>query len=208
MSKIKIGELKKAVKLEQENKEKVSQISFNGLIIDVKNYLTITEKITLVKSIYESAVDTDNGLHIVDRNSLDIAFKIFVTETYTNLTLPQVKGEDGKLITDIIGSYDMLIESGLFQLIYNAIPKNEMWNLEEALENHIQAKQDEYEQKNTIQYIVKDLLSGLIDKIPNEEGMAKMIAEAKKTIDEFEPDKMEFVKEFLAKTSGENDERN
>lgn len=208
MAKIKVGELKKAVKLEQENKEKVSQISFNGLIIDVKNYLTITEKITLVKSIYESAVDTDNGLHIVDRNSLDIAFKIFVTETYTNLTLPQVKGEDGKLITDIIGSYDMLIESGLFQLIYNAIPKNEMWNLEEALENHIQAKQDEYEQKNTIQYIVKDLLSGLIDKIPNEEGMAKMIAEAKKTIDGFEPDKMEFVKEFLAKTSGENDERN
>lgn len=198
MAKIKVGELKNAIKLEQENKEKVSQISFNGLIIDVKNYLTITEKITLAKSIYESAVDTDNGLHIVDGNSLDIAFKVLLTEKYTNLTLPK----------NVIETYDMLVESGLFQMIYSAIPKNEMWDLEEALENHIQAKKDEYEQKNRVQYIIKDLLGGLIEKMPDKEDMAKMIAEAKKTIDGFEPDKMEFVKEFLAKTSGENDERN
>lgn len=204
MAKIKATELKKAVKELKLIQQDITTVDFNGLIIDVKQYLTITEKITLAKSIYESAVDTDNGLHIVDRNSLDIAFKIFVTETYTNLTLPQIKDEDGKLKTDIIGSYDMLVESGLFQLIYNAIPKNEMWNLEEALENHIQAKQDEYEQKNAIQYIIKDLLSGLIDKIPDEEGIAKMIDEAKKTMDGFSPDKMKFVQEFLAKTSGEN----
>ena len=197
MSKIKIGELRDAIKLEISGREKVNQIYFNELIIDVKNYLTITEKITLAKSIYESAVDTDNGLHIVDGNSLDIAFKVLLTEKYTNLILPK----------NVIETYDMLVESGLFQMIYSAIPKNEMWDLEEALENHIQAKKDEYEQKNRVQYIIKDLLGGLIEKMPDEEDMAKMIAEAKKTMDGFEPDKMEFVKEFLAKTSGENIER-
>ena len=47
MSKIKIGELRDAIKLEISGREKVNQIYFNELIIDVKNYLTITEKIKI-----------------------------------------------------------------------------------------------------------------------------------------------------------------
>ena len=61
------------------------------------------------------------------------------------------------------------VKVDIYNFIYDNIPQNEILDLQMALNNHIDAERDEYEQKNTIQYIIKDLLGGLIDKIPSEE---------------------------------------
>lgn len=196
MANIKVKELREALK--QNQKDNIKVADYNGLQIEIKQYIPFQKKINLVATMVESTINRDNGLHIINGNTLDLAFKVFLVGEYANITLPK----------DYMESYDLLVSSGLYDFIYENIPHNELLDLQTALNNHIDAERDEYEQKNTIQYIIKDLLSGLIDKLPNEEGIAKMIDEAKKTMDGFSPDKMEFVKEFLAKTSGENNERN
>ena len=192
MAKIKVKELKNAVELNKT--EKIKLIHFDSLEIEVLQTTTFQEKINLVATIFESAIDRDNGLHILNYNSLDLAYKVLLVEKYTNLTLPK----------DYLQSYDMLVSSGIYNKIYESIPVKELSDLNMVLENYIDTERDKYEQKNTIQYIVKDLLSGLIDKLPSKDEAEEFIKMASKEIEGFDPSKMEFVKEFLAKTSGEN----
>lgn len=185
MSKILVKELKEALK--QNQKQNIKAVDYNGLQLDIKQYLTISEKLTLIKSIFESAIDRDNGLHILNKNSLDIAYKVLLVQTYVpNLTLPK----------NVIESYDMLCESGLYDFICEIIPTGELIDIEMALKNHIEAERDEYEQKNTIQYIIKDLLSGLIDKLPSKEEAEEFVKMASKEIEGFDKDKLNFLKDF------------
>lgn len=190
MAKIKITELKNAVKLNE--KEEIKVIPFNGLEIEIKTYIPFQEKINLVGTIFESAINRDNGFHILNGNSLNLAFRVLLVEKYTNLTLPK----------NIVETYDMLTSSGLFDLIYEAIPTKELSEIRMALDNYIDAERDEYEQKNTIKYIIKDFISSL----PSKEETEALIKSAKEEFSNFDPNKLEFVKEFLAKTSGEKGE--
>lgn len=196
MSKIKVGELRETLKQNQKDNVKVAE--YNGLQIEIKQYIPFQKKINLVGTMVESATNREDGLHIIDGNTLDLAFKVLLVEEYSNITLPK----------DYMEAYDLLVSSELYDFIYESIPHSELLDMQTALNNHIQAKQDEYEQKNTVQYIVKDLLSGLIDKMPSKDEAEEFIKMASKEIEGFDPNKMEFVKDFLAKTSGENNERN
>lgn len=195
MSKILVNDLKNLAKqLPDADFLKVTN-EFGEIIheVSITQYLPIAEKIGLVSSVYKSAVAEDGTLSIINRNALNIAYKILVVKTYSDVNLPK----------DDISAYDLLTKSRLFDQIYGAIPQEERIELEKVMDDYIREKQERYERENTLPNIVKNLLSGLIEKMPDEEGMAKMITEAKKTMDGFEPDKMEFVKAFLAKTSGE-----
>lgn len=192
MATIKVKELREALK--QNQKDNIKVVDYNGLQIEIKQYIPFQKKINLVATMVESTINRDNGLHIINGNTLDLAFKVLLVGEYTNITLPK----------DYMESYDLLVSSGLYDFIYENIPNNELLDVQMALNNHIDTERDEYEQKNTIQYIVKDLLSGLIDKLPSKDEAEEFIKMASKEIEGFDPDKMEFVKQFLAKTSGEN----
>ena len=190
MAKIKVGELRDAIKSMDIKSEKA--INFNGLEISIKQYIPIAEKLTLIKSIFESAIDRENGLHILNGNSLDIAFRVLLVEKYTNLTLPK----------NIIESYDILVSSGLYDTIYENIPVTELSDINMALNNHIDAERDEYDQKNTIQYIIKDGLNKLIEKTPNETQLKELIANAKEEFTNLDVDKMNFLKAAIDWNNG------
>lgn len=192
MAKIKVKELKNAVELNKT--EKIKLIHFDSLEIEVLQSTTFQEKINLVATMFESAIDRDNGLHILNYNSLDLAYKVLLVEKYTNLTLPK----------DYLQSYDMLVSSGIYTKIYESIPVKELSDLNMVLENYIDTERDEYEQKNSIQYIVKDLLGGLINKLPSKDEAEEFIKMASKEIEGFDPQKLQFVKDFIAMNKGEN----
>src|SRR5690606_1246698 len=120
-------------------------------------------------------------------------FRVLLVKEYTNLTLPK----------DYMESYDMLVSSGLYYTIYEHIPENERRDLRMALNNHIEAMRDEYEQKNTIQYIIKDGLNKLIEKVPDEEGMKEFIKNASNELNNMNPENLKFVQEFLRFNKGE-----
>ncbi len=192
MSKIKVGELREVLKELESKQIGVETISFHGLSISIKQFIPIQGKINLASSIFESAIDRSGDLHILDGNKLDIAYKVLVVGEYTNITLPK----------DTVVSYDMLCRSGLFDVVYDAIPLDERLLLESVLDNYIDAERDEYEQRNAIQYIVKDLLQKLMNKIPDGVELDELVKNASEEFANFDPDKMEFLKSAMDWNSG------
>ncbi|HZK00614.1 MAG TPA: hypothetical protein VFC79_11425, partial [Tissierellaceae bacterium] len=162
-------------------------IDFHGLSISIKQFLPIQEKINLVASIFDSAIDRSEGLHILDGNKLDIAYKVIVVGEYTSITLPK----------DTVVSYDMLCRSGLFDVIYDAIPLDERLLLESVLDNYIDAERDEYEQRNTIsdrelriENVIKDGIDGLlieltkfIDRLPEKDEWGNIMKDIPQSLD-------------------------
>lgn len=169
MANIKIGELRETLK--NNKKEDIKEVDYHGLKLEIKQFITVQEKINLVASAFESAIDRENGLHLINYNNLDVAYKIFVVQKYTNITLPK----------DSIQAYDLLCESGLYDFIYNNIPTEEKVRLEVALDNHINAERDKYEQNLKLEKIIKDGINGLltrldkfVESMPTIEEMEKM----------------------------------
>src|SRR5690554_1909584 len=148
-NKIKYNDLKKAVALDR--KENIKLVDYNGLTIHVKQYLPITEKVGLVSAVYNSAKYEDTDLNIISENTLDIAFKNLLVETYTNLTLSK----------NPIESYDMLVDSGLYDVVCDNIPEKELLDLQQVLDNHIITKQNEFEQSMKLEYIIKNAIDNL-----------------------------------------------
>jgi len=200
MVKIKVGELK-AIK---KGMKDIEICKFNEeMEVEIKQYLTILDKVRLVSSIYASAIDDEDELQVLDYTSLDIAFKVLVVEEYSNFTLPQIKGDDGKMVTDMVESYDLIVETGVYDFVANNVGYDEIGKLNGVLENYITEKNDTYERENSIQNVVKNMLGGLLEKLPSKDEAEEFIAKASKEIEGFDPSKMDFIKQFMAKTTGE-----
>ena len=188
MSKIKVGELRD---LQKEFTKDIDVINFHGLEIEVKQYLPIEDKIILATTIYKSSTNDEDGLLAVNENTRDVLTTYLITQYYTNLTLPQ----------DYLEGYDILISTGL----YDAIKENiidEVNRVEEIVDNMIMKGLVEYEQENRLMYVVKEILNELVNKIPTADEAKKFVEEASKEIENFDPDKLQFIKDFLVANSG------
>lgn len=188
MSKIKVGELRD---LQKEFVKDIDVINFHGLEIEVKQYLPIEDKIILATTIYKSSTNDEDGLLAVNENTRDVLTTYLITQYYTNLTLPQ----------DYLEGYDILISTGL----YDAIKENiidEVNRVEEIVDNMVMKGLVEYEQKNRLMYVVREILNELVNKIPTADEAKKFVEEASKEIENFDPDKLQFIKDFLVANSG------
>jgi len=150
---LKLHEVTKEVKKILGDNVKV--VNFHGTDIEVKQYLPIIEKVGLVSAVYNSAKYEDTDLKIISENTLDIAFKNLLVETYTNLTLSK----------NPIESYDMLVNSGLYDVVCDNIPEKELLDLQQVLDNHIITKQNEFEQSMKLEYIIKNAIDNLLFKL-------------------------------------------
>ena len=188
MANIKVGELRD---LQKEFVKDTEIINFHGLEIEIKQYLPMEKKLELAYTIYNSCIDKDNGLLVVNENSMDIIKTYFITQYYTNLTLPK----------DYFEGADLLISTGLYEVIKENI-KDEINRIEDIIANIKMQELVKYEQENSIQYIIKDTLNQLIEKIPTSDEAKKFVEEASKEINNFDPDKLKFIKDFLVANSG------
>ncbi len=190
MSKILVNDLKELAK----QTDSVKIIDFKGHPIQIKTYLPITEKIGLVSSIYQSAVDEDDNLQLINYNSLNIAYKILVTKAYSDVSLPK----------DTIQAYDLIVQTNLYDEIYQSIPLEEIRELEAVFDNYIDEKKERYERENTLPNIVKNMLNELIGKLPTADEAKKFIEDASKELNNLNPDNLKFVQDFLKVNRGES----
>lgn len=188
MANIKVGELRG---LQKEFVKDIETINFHGLEIEVKQYLPIEDKIVLASIIYKSSVNVENEKLVMDETRRDILTTYLITQYYTNLTLPK----------DYFEGYDVLISLGLYDVIKENIT-DEINRVEEIVDNMAMQELVKYEQENSIQYIIKDMLNQLIEKIPTSDEAKKFVEEASKEINNFDPDKLKFIKDFMDKNNG------
>lgn len=202
MSKILVNDLKELSK----QTDSVKIIDFRGYPIQIKTYLPIAEKIGLVSSIYKSAIDEDDSLQNISYNSLNIAYKVLVTKAYTDVSLPK----------DTIQAYDLLVQTNLYDEVYQSIPVEERLELENVFDNFVDEKQEMYERENKakeqelrIENVIKDgideLLARLdefIKKLPEKDQWGNIGKDVVDTVNNLNPSKLKFISQAIGWNNG------
>mgnify|MGYP001344533753 CR=1 FL=1 len=183
MAKIKVSELRKLNK----SIEKVIQLKYNGLNIEVKKYLPFQEKLSLATSIYKMSLN-DVELILIDRNAREIAKVYLITQYYTNISLPK----------DVLEAYNLLMSTGVYEVITKQIP-DEIIMIDMMVDNIEKYHEEKYRKESDI----KNTLRRMIENTPTPEELKKFIEEASEELKNFDSNKLSFVTEFLNQVNGD-----
>lgn len=161
--------------LELKVNEETKSIKFkNGFVINVKQYLPISEKLSLIDIALQNSIHADG---YYDPMILDFVFNTYVVFCYTDLEFTEEeKAEIGK-------TYDELLSSGLLSKILDTIPKTEY----DELYNYLLEKQ-----AAAVQY--KGSLADAVQTFMND--LPKNAEAAQKIVDSFDREKYANVIDF------------
>lgn len=142
MAKVTFSKL--GLKINQQTKT----FEWNGQNVEVKQYLPIVEKFTLISDVLTNCQDTDNN-NFLSVSKLNMYLSLQILIHYTNINITEkMKEEPTKL-------YDQIASSGLLSEIYANMDNNEYSELVSWCKNtaeHI------YEYRNSI-YAILDAMS-------------------------------------------------
>ena len=103
-------------KLGLSKNQDVKTVSWNEQSIEVKQYLPITDKLTLISNVLNNAHDENNFSNPV---KLKVFSVLEIMYAYTNINFTDKQKEDAPKL------YDLITGSGLFNEIVNNIPVDE-----------------------------------------------------------------------------------
>lgn len=158
MKNIKVGELNA---LKKSIKEEMQTVEFKGLNINVLRYLPISKKIRLIIESHMSA--SDDG--VFDLYLFEIYFKKALVEMYSNINLP----------TKIMDAYDLVMETGVYDIVYENIPEREKKSLKDFKDKYLQSEKEKTDRQNSIVYVVKEFLKNIESKLPPLEDIEAFI---------------------------------
>lgn len=194
MKTLNIKDIKKMVK----EKENVVSLKIGESTVNVKQHLSIVDKINFVESCLISGLNDVTG--IVNRNSIEISKVIFITKFYTDI----------KVSNDNIENYDLLTNSGVYSKIVKEIPSKEIKEIELLLENQIRTHCEENLRINSIEIIIKKgiedlktIITELAKKLPDEIEMDSIVHGIRDTLDGASPENLEIIN-GLIKQSNKN----
>lgn len=98
----------------------VININYNEQNIEVKQYISVNDKLKLITDVINNTVDEHSFCNPV---KVKVYTLIGIIENYTNITFTDKQKED------IVKLYDLLQSNGLFEKIFNAIPREEFEEL-------------------------------------------------------------------------------
>ena len=104
-------------KLKLALKEPIKIIIFNDQEIEVKQYLSIQDKLTMISEVLGAAADQNK---FYNPGKIEMFFAIKVLEYYTNISITDKQKENPVKI------YDDIISSGLYKEIFEAIPEDDI----------------------------------------------------------------------------------
>ena len=103
-------------KLGLKKREEIKNITINDQVIDVKQYLPISDKINIITNVIENSADDNNFANPV---KVEVFANLEIMYAYTNISFTdKQKGDPTKL-------YDLLEENGIIAEVIAAIPENE-----------------------------------------------------------------------------------
>jgi hypothetical protein len=125
------------------------EISFNEKIILVKQYLPITDKAVMIDTIVAGSFIEENGIKTYKPVFMEFLFDYYLAKNYTDLVL---------LENDYTGTYDLLKKSGLLTMIKNTIPSDELYFLEEMLDEVLNEQFHIMKREQSFTNVIKTLL--------------------------------------------------
>ena len=107
-------------KLGLKNNNQVVNINYNEQTIEVKQYISVNDKLKLISDIINNTVDEHSFCNPV---KVKVYLLIGIIENYTNISFTEKQKED------IVKLYDLIQSNGLFDKILAAIPDEEFNDL-------------------------------------------------------------------------------
>ena len=107
-------------KLGLKNNNHVVNINYNEQTIEVKQYISVNDKLKLISDIINNTVDEHSFCNPV---KVKVYLLIGIVENYTNISFTEKQKED------IVKLYDLIQSNGLFDKILAAIPDEEFNDL-------------------------------------------------------------------------------
>ena len=98
----------------------VVNINYNEQIIEVKQYISVNDKLKLISDVINNTVDEHSFCNPV---KVKVYLLIGIVENYTNISFTEKQKED------IVKLYDLIQSNGLFDKILTAIPDEEFNDL-------------------------------------------------------------------------------
>lgn len=132
-------------KLNLKKVDKIEKIEYNEQGIEIKQYLPIQQKLELLSSVIIKATDNSK---FFNPGQLSVFFKLEIVQAYTNINFTEKQKED------FCKTFDLLEENGLFLVILNKIPAEELKTLEAWLFQSVKAI---YEYNNSARAILESL---------------------------------------------------
>ena len=165
-------------KLGLKNNNQVVNINYNEQIIEVKQYISVNDKLKLISDIINNTVDEHNFCNPV---KVKVYLLIGIIENYTNISFTEKQKED------IVKLYDLIQSNSLFDKILEAIPAEEFNDLLNSTWDSIEAI-----------YTYNNSAMGVLDNIGRDYKNTELDIE---TIQEklANGENVEFLKDVLAK---------
>lgn len=166
-------------KLNLKKKEDIKEINFNDNIIEVKQYLSIQDKLDLIDITLQKAKED----RLYNPLKIDMYFHLNLIYLYTNITFTDKQREDE------IKLYDILESNGLIDMIVAVIPEKEYGELLNKINEKIE---------NELKYntTAAAIISKIIDDLPEN------AAAAQKIVNTFDKDKYQAVVDFARSANG------
>lgn len=165
-------------KLGLTKNQEVKNVEWGEYMIEVKQYLPINEKLNLISNVINFAHDENNYSNPV---KVDVYTALEIMYAYTNINFTDKQKED---VTKL---YDLIVSSGLYAKVLEAIPSNEHCNLLNAIKKSIDAI---YAYQNSVMGILDTINSDYSNLNLNASEIQKKLAD---------PNNMELLRDILAK---------
>jgi len=174
-------------------KERINELPENQIFImteilegvEIKSYLSTIEKKVIIDNIINGSIETDdNSIIKINFFNKKLITDISLVTNYTNLIF-----SDDNSIED----YDFLSQYKILHYIIKNIDNDEL----DFIYNMIE---DELDQQikivNSLESVLANGINKLIDKIPDEKSMNKLINNLPKVLNKIKPENLEILKQF------------
>jgi len=148
--------------------------------IKIKSYLPVSTKKLMCEEIAKNSIVEQDSMKVKDSISYAIAFDLMVTSFYSNV--------------DIDENYDEACEYGIIDYIKDNMNQNEREFISEHSYYMIQNEINTY---NSLSGVVSRNLQKLIDKLPDDKQIKKLVTDIPKQINKIKPEQLELIKEII-----------
>lgn len=162
--------------------------------IKIKKYIPFVEKQVLVQRVVDLCLDFDQDTNMVKVNffnkKLSIDSQIILM--YTDLEFAE---------EDFIKQYDFLVENNYFDYIFSQINSSELDMIYEAVEHEIEQA---IQLNNSIEGILAKGINKIVEKLPNEKSIKKILNDIPKSVNKIKPENLEILKGIFNKQGDSN----
>ena len=166
-------------KLGLSKNQDIKIVKFNDVDMEVKQYLPIQDKLNLISTVINYAHDGENNFS--NPVKVDLFLTLEVLYAYTNINFTDKQKED------FVKLYDLVVSSGLYAAIVEAIPVEEFYAISNGVDTSIEAI---YKYQNSV--------LGILDSVSTDYSNLNLDAsEIQKQI--ADPENMALLKSVLDK---------